>query len=196
MKIKFLPEGKELEIGENQSVLELAHENDIHIQSVCKGVPSCAECRIQVKEGDHNLVPPGPKELALIGTAYFVDQSRLACQMRCFGDVTVDLSEQIEKEQRAKEGKRPRGRVAKEIGESQAVTGSLILQEGGRYSDTDEKIAERVLIEEQIKMARSRRKGGDKEDSQSSAAGEKPNKNRGKRRRNRSRNKNRQKQKS
>lgn len=125
MKVKFLPMNVEHEIEFNETVLHLAQRQDIHIQSVCKGLPSCAECRIQLKQGEHNVPHPSSKELSLIGTAYYIDQSRLACQLRCFGDVVVDLSEQIEKEGRV--SKRPQGRAVRPDGEqSHAVKGILI----------------------------------------------------------------------
>lgn len=125
MKVKFLPSGEEHEIEFNETILHLANRAGLHIQSVCKGIPSCAECRIQIKEGEHHVLPPSKKEIDLIGTAHYVDLSRLACQLRCFGDVTVDLSEQIEKEARAKE--KPRDRMARSDGkESQAVLGGIL----------------------------------------------------------------------
>lgn len=128
MKVKFLPQNVEYEIELNESVLHLAQRNDIHIQSVCKGIPSCAECRIQIKAGEHNVPPPGSKELNLIGTAYYVDQSRLSCQLRCFGDIEVDLTEQIEKEKRAKERPTvgPSGRTIAPDRQSNAIKGSII----------------------------------------------------------------------
>jgi ferredoxin len=124
MKVKFVPQNIELEINPGQSVLDLAQQNDIHIQSVCKGIPSCAECRVYIKEGDHNVMPPQPKELELIGTAYFIDQRRLSCQLRCFGDVTIDLTEQIEKQ--SKSTKNPQGRYVKEREDSMARMGNLL----------------------------------------------------------------------
>lgn len=124
MKIKFIPQNIELEISPGQSVLDLAQQNDIHIQSVCKGIPSCAECRVYIKEGDHNVMPPQPKELELIGTAYFVDQRRLSCQLRCFGDVVIDLTEQNEKQN--KSTKNPQGRYVKEREDSHARMGNLL----------------------------------------------------------------------
>lgn len=133
MKVKFVPQNIELEIRPGQTVLHLARENDIHIQSVCKGIPSCAECRVRVTEGEYNVVPPSEKELSLVGTAQFVDQSRLACQLRCFGDITVDLTEQIEKAERTV--KRPRGRLNRfgddedEGQKTRAVMGNLVLSE-------------------------------------------------------------------
>ena len=129
MKVKFVPQNIELEIKPNQSVMNLAHENGITIKSVCNGMPSCAECRVRLVEGDANVLPPGVKELSLIGTGHFIDQRRLSCQLICFGDITVDLSEQIEK---AKESTSARKFLAKQkdVGvESHAISGNLIEQD-------------------------------------------------------------------
>lgn len=137
MKVKFLPQNIECEIELNETILHLAQRNDIHIQSVCKGLPSCAECRIQIKEGENNVPPPSSKELSLIGTAYYVDQSRLSCQLRCFGDVTIDLTEQIEKEKRSQTVTvGPAGRKPKSVDQkSHAVKGNIIEE----YHDDDNK---------------------------------------------------------
>lgn len=167
MKVKFLPENVELEIKPNQSVMNLAHENNIHIKSVCKGIPSCAECRVKLVDGEHNVLPPSPAETNLIGTAWFVDGRRLSCQLRCFGDITVDLSEQIEKASEAV--KKPRGRYQKE-GESAAVLGNVMDQsmedrrerEAQQYLDREEQLAEIRRIREQIKTRRKQKR--DKED--------------------------------
>ncbi len=127
MKVKFMPLGQEFEIKPNESVLHLAQAEGIHIQSVCKGIPSCAECRVRVVEGDYNVIAPSKTEISLIGSSYFIDGRRLSCQLKCFGDITVDLTEQIEKESVAT--KRPRGKAVRESDESRAVLGTLILDE-------------------------------------------------------------------
>lgn len=132
MKVKFLPSGEEHEIEFNETILHLAQRKDLHIQSVCKGLPSCAECKVQIKEGEHHVLPPSSKEVALIGTAHYVDMSRLSCQLRCFGDVTVDLAEQVEKQERMKLKAKERGRSDGK--ESQAVLGSIV-EEAGDFDE-------------------------------------------------------------
>ena len=97
MKIKFVPQNLEVEVNPDKSLLQIATENNIEIKSICKGVPSCAECRVQIKEGESNCLPPTKAELNLIGTNYHIDGRRLSCQVHCFGDVTVDLTEQLER---------------------------------------------------------------------------------------------------
>ena len=100
MKVRFLPQGIEREIKPGENVLHVAQDAGIYIKSVCRGVPNCAECRVRVVEGEFNVLPPGSVELALIGTAHFVDRRRLSCQLKCFGDISVDLTEQLEKQRK------------------------------------------------------------------------------------------------
>jgi len=100
MKIKFLPQNVSIELDQNKSVMELARENKIPISSSCNGMCSCAECRVYVIEGEANILPPSNKEIALIGDGHSIDRRRLSCQLFCYGDITVDLSEQVEKEQK------------------------------------------------------------------------------------------------
>lgn len=139
MKVKFIPQNVEFEIKPNDSVLKIAQDNGLHIKSVCKGVPSCAECVVKISEGDYNVFKPTPAEVNLIGSAYFVDQRRLSCQLKCFGDITIDLSEQLEKASRTVT-KKPRGRQIQtgddfDPGASKAVRGSILFAGGDPMGD-------------------------------------------------------------
>lgn len=127
MKIKFLPQNIEVEGSSDKSLLQIATENHLEIRSICKGVPSCAECRVRIVEGEANVLPPNKAELNLIGTNYFIDGRRLSCQVRCFGNVTVDLTEQVEKSE--SQTKKIRGfRSMKQV-ESKAVNDTMLLTE-------------------------------------------------------------------
>ena len=152
-KVIFLPQNIEFELKPNQSVMDLAHENGIHIKSMCKGLPSCAECKVKVIKGECNVIPANQKELNLIGSLCFLDNSRLSCQMKCFGDITVDLSEQIEKEKKVMT---PPNNKKKER-ESKAKTGNVIL-EGKNYRDFVERRAEQTILKEEALRAKSRLK--------------------------------------
>lgn len=128
MKIKFIPQNIEVEVDSSKSVLEISKEAGVQIKSVCGGTPSCAECKVQIAQGEYNVLPPSDREISLIGTAHFVDHSRLSCQLKCFGDVTIDLNEQIEKQASGAYAKKPRGKAQKAEGEeSHAVEGSILL---------------------------------------------------------------------
>lgn len=127
MKVKFVPQNIEVEVTPDKTLLQIATENHIEIKSICKGVPSCAECRVRITDGDQNVVPPGKPELSLIGTSYYIDGRRLSCQVHCFGDVTVDLTEQLERAEN--QTKKVRGfRTAKHV-ESRAIQDTMILNE-------------------------------------------------------------------
>ncbi|WP_291515493.1 2Fe-2S iron-sulfur cluster-binding protein [Bdellovibrio sp. ArHS] len=133
MKIKFLPQNIEVEGTPDKSLLQIATENHLEIRSICKGVPSCAECRVRIQEGEANILPPNKAELSLIGTSHFIDGRRLSCQVRCFGDVTVDLTEQVERAEN--QTKKIRGfRTNKQI-ESKAVNDTMLLNEKAEEKD-------------------------------------------------------------
>lgn len=127
MKIKFLPQNIEVEANPNKTLLQIATENHLEIRSICKGVPSCAECRVHIVEGEANILPPTKAELNLIGTSHFIDGRRLSCQVHCYGDVTVDLSEQVDKAD--SQTKKIRGFRSNKQVESKAVNDTMLLNE-------------------------------------------------------------------
>lgn len=127
MKIKFLPQNIEVEGTPDKSLLQIATENKLEIRSICKGVPSCAECRVRISEGESNTLPPTKAELNLIGTSHFIDGRRLSCQVRCYGDVTVDLTEQVQNSEN--KTKKIRGFRANKHVESKAVNDTMLLTE-------------------------------------------------------------------
>jgi ferredoxin, 2Fe-2S len=128
MKIRFEPTGQEVDVDPNKSLLDICNDNKIPIRSVCHGVPSCGECRIRVVSGDHNLLPPGKAELSLIGTNYFLDQRRLSCQLRCFGDVVIDISRHLGPDDSA--NRKIRGhRATDRKHESKAVQDTFVLKD-------------------------------------------------------------------
>jgi len=131
MKIKFVPGDLEIEVQSGQTVMDAAQKNGVVIRATCNGMPSCAECRVRVVEGDYNCNPPSRKELSLIGTGYYIDQRRLSCQLLCFGDITVDTTEQIEKASEGPVTKKFLTKVHKSSAqESHSLGGVLIEQDG------------------------------------------------------------------
>lgn len=131
MKIKFLPQDIIIETDSEKSLLEIAWANNIPIKSICKGVPSCGECRIKIVEGDNNINPPARNEQSIVGTNYFLDGRRLSCQVYCFGDITVDMKEQLDRDDSS--SKKIRGFKSDKTYESKAVVDTMIL------SDKDKK---------------------------------------------------------
>lgn len=127
MKIKFLPQNIEIDVNPDKTLLQLAMENHIEIRSICKGVPSCAECRVRIVEGESNILPPTKVEMNLIGSNYYIDSRRLSCQVRCFGNVVVDVSEHLNKSEN--QNKKIRGYRSQKQVESHAVLDTLLLNE-------------------------------------------------------------------
>ena len=161
MKVKFLPQDISVSADSNKSVMELAKENQLTISSSCNGMCSCAECRVYVVEGEAHVLPPSVRETELIGGAHFVDSRRLSCQLFCFGDVTVDLSEQLER----KSNKRQQFLQPKNsFGEKSSALGDILVQqdqdmnklsqEGDRSSHTNKSAFYRSSQKENHKRER------------------------------------------
>ncbi len=139
MKVKFLPINKEIEITPEQSVLEVALANQIPIRTVCRGVPSCAECRVKIIEGEGCVLPPSKAEINLIGSGYFVDHRRLSCQLRCYGDVTIDISEHLNKSTDISHRKlRGGSKKSTAVTESKAIQDTYLLKEKQTNNNSDD----------------------------------------------------------
>ncbi len=90
--------GESFPIEPGETVLEAARRANIYIKSICRGQAQCAECRIYVKSGETNCFPILDLENQQIGSGYFLDGRRLSCQLKIFGDITIDLTEQKNKQ--------------------------------------------------------------------------------------------------
>lgn len=74
-------------------------------------------------------MPPSKSELNLIGSSYYLDGRRLSCQVRCFGDITVDIGEQIERAKTQKKKTRGFQWAGSKTTDSKAIQGTLVLEE-------------------------------------------------------------------
>ncbi len=126
MKIKFVPQNIEIDVDPSKTLLQLATANGIKIKSVCGGMASCTECRVHIIEGESSVPEPNKTELSMIGTSYYIDGRRLSCQVRCFGSVTVDLTEQLGK---VDTQKKVRGFKQKDTKQHVAVQDTMILSQ-------------------------------------------------------------------
>ncbi len=126
MKIKFVPQNIEVDVDPSKSLLRIATENGLKIKSICNGVPSCSECRVRIVEGENSIPEPSKAEINLIGSSYYIDGRRLSCQVRCFGSVVVDLTEQNNKVDTLK---KVRGFKQKDPKELSAVQDTMILNQ-------------------------------------------------------------------
>jgi len=71
-------------------ITQVAYRAGVLIQQTCGGTPSCADCKIVVKEGGADAFEkPEGAELRLLGNVFFITHERLACQARVKQDATV-----------------------------------------------------------------------------------------------------------
>lgn len=91
-KITFQPMNTTIECKAGDSILDAAIDNDIPLQHACGGVCACTTCHVIVKDGMPNLSEIDDDEEERLDRATGVTlQSRLGCQARVNGDVTVHI---------------------------------------------------------------------------------------------------------
>ncbi len=89
-KVKFMPSGIEVEAKSGETLLDIALAHDVSIQHACGGFCACTTCHCEILSGSEQLESPDADELERLEvleerTAH----SRLACQSKIKGDVTV-----------------------------------------------------------------------------------------------------------
>lgn len=79
--ILFQPMDIECEIGDAESVLEVALRHQIDLSHSCGGMGSCTTCRIFVEHSDSPLPPRNELEQDIADMRGFTPDERLACQL-------------------------------------------------------------------------------------------------------------------
>ncbi|MFT5512716.1 MAG: 2Fe-2S ferredoxin [Bacteroidia bacterium] len=99
-KIRFIFENpditsKEVECDTGDSILDVAHDNDIELQHNCGAVCACSTCHVYIEEGMDSLPEITDKEEDFIDRAINPSiNSRLACQCSISHDLTVTIPDQ------------------------------------------------------------------------------------------------------
>ena len=89
-KVKFLPSGIEVSAKEGETLLDLALSHDVSIQHACGGFCACTTCHCEVVSGFENIETPDADEMERLEVLDGrTPHSRLACQSKVKGDVTV-----------------------------------------------------------------------------------------------------------
>jgi 2Fe-2S ferredoxin len=90
-KVTFLPDNKTVEARVGETILEIALNHDIPLHHACGGYCACTTCQIHVKQGAQNLVPMEEEEQERLSREKGITpESRLGCQSKVTGDVTVE----------------------------------------------------------------------------------------------------------
>lgn len=91
-QVTFLPVQKTVNASVGESILDVALNHDIPLQHACGGFCACTTCHIKVKSGMENLSSPEDEEIErLENLDDRVQESRLGCQAKVNGDVTVEI---------------------------------------------------------------------------------------------------------
>ena len=91
--VTFVPLGTVVEVPDGLSVLEAALQNDIDLEHACGGFCACTTCHVIVKaDTDDELSEMQFDEEDKLDTCEGVTlHSRLGCQSRIHGDVTIEI---------------------------------------------------------------------------------------------------------
>ena len=92
-KVTFLPMNQVIEVKGGETLLEIALDHDIPLAHACGGFCACTTCHVEVKEGDQHLSEMEEMEeerLERIPVGLTL-RSRLGCQAKVQGDVTVEI---------------------------------------------------------------------------------------------------------
>jgi uncharacterized 2Fe-2S/4Fe-4S cluster protein (DUF4445 family) len=84
LTIDFEPLGRRARVPPGTTLLEAARQAGVGLNAVCGGVGTCGTCRVRIVVGD--VTPPNETEDEAVA-----DGMRLACQVRVWSDVRVDV---------------------------------------------------------------------------------------------------------
>ncbi|MBL7810844.1 MAG: 2Fe-2S iron-sulfur cluster binding domain-containing protein [Bacteroidetes bacterium] len=86
-----------VEIFEGESILDVALDNDVHLNHNCGGVCGCSTCHVYVEQGEDLLPEMSEREEDYVDRARNPKyNSRLACQCKLQeeGNITVTIPDQ------------------------------------------------------------------------------------------------------
>ena len=88
-KVRFEPDGIEVEVPAGTSFLDAARKSDAQVGSACGGVCACSTCHVYVKQGLDDLSEVSDREEDIMDKAFDVrPDSRLGCQAKMLEDRT------------------------------------------------------------------------------------------------------------
>ena len=91
-KVHFLPVDMVCEAAVGESILDVALNHDVPLQHACGGFCSCTTCHIKVRSGATALSGMDEEEEERIASVdELAPESRLGCQAKVHGDVTVEI---------------------------------------------------------------------------------------------------------
>ena len=95
-KIEFVDEGKTIEIGPGQSILEAAMDSGVDLDHACGGVCACSTCHVKIRLGAELFTESTEEEEDQLDEARDIELcSRLGCQAKLLKDTGALIRVQI-----------------------------------------------------------------------------------------------------
>lgn len=85
-KVTFLPDGKDIEVEENTTLMQAAGKAGVYVNTICGGKGVCAKCRVQVINGKAKA---DKHAIALLTKEEIDDSYVLACQTKVQDNLEV-----------------------------------------------------------------------------------------------------------
>jgi len=89
-EIAFAPEGPRVVVEPGRTLLEIAENNDLHIEAGCR-MGLCGSDPVAILKGMENLSPASDEERSTLRRLGLAENARLACSARVHGHVSVSL---------------------------------------------------------------------------------------------------------
>jgi len=90
--IRILPDGKSVQAGKGESLLEVLTGNGILLKSGCGGKGLCGKCLVRIPESSpKSISPPEDAEVRLLGEKELKAGYRLACLVMVLNDLSVEI---------------------------------------------------------------------------------------------------------
>ena len=91
----FQPIGRKGITRVDSSLMDIASDSSVSLESICGGAGSCGKCRVRVTDGMERLTPVNGMEKKALTEAELASGMRLSCQAKVIseGDITVVVPE-------------------------------------------------------------------------------------------------------
>lgn len=94
--VQFQPMGRKIRAKKGSTLLELAREGGVPLESICNSAGKCGKCRVVVRSGGSALSEPSTSEQRLLTPQEIGSGKRLACQARVLypGSIVLEVPEE------------------------------------------------------------------------------------------------------
>jgi uncharacterized 2Fe-2S/4Fe-4S cluster protein (DUF4445 family) len=97
--VRFQPQGRKVEAKKGSTLLELARDGGVSLESICNSLGKCGKCKVIVRSGSTNLSEATSNELRILDQQELKTGMRLACQAKMVnkGNVVVEIPEESQR---------------------------------------------------------------------------------------------------